>query len=463
VSSACDRIVCGIDGSEEAFEAARQASRLARQTLVLLAAVDPWDLVLAGPASDDDATEAGHGPAADRLRAEAAATLENARREIELQPGCALDSKLVERRPADALLSEATRSAATLIVVGPSGRGRLAGIALGSVATALVHRAPCAVLVARRTPASRPFPSRIVVGVDGSYESALACSIARELRERFGASTQFIVGTVRADVDAARSAAVPDYVATVTAGAVGALIETATDTDLIVVGSRGLHGLRALGSVSERAVHAAKCSVLVAREPATPGADTVPNPTLVGELMTTPAVVAPEEAGIDEIARRMLEHEIGAVPIVSQDGKLVGIVSESDFSGREVVFATSRHGHEIRLPKVLGELLTRADALEGLYERAQRLPARTVMSRPVHVATEDEPVQQALTRMLHHQIDHMPVVRAGVPVGMLARFDLIRLASQTWDERRAGQEASDLPRGNSRVERSRKTPSLRRT
>jgi nucleotide-binding universal stress UspA family protein/predicted transcriptional regulator len=456
VSSAFDRVVCGIDGSDEALEAAGQASRLARETLVLLAAVDPWDLVLSGPASED-ATEAGRGQAADRLRAEAAAALEHACREIKLQPGCALDSKLVERRPADALLAEARRIRATLIAVGPSGRGRLAGIALGGVATAVVHRAPCAVLVARRPPGPRPFPSGIVAGVDGSRESALACSIARELRERFGASARFIVGAVRADVDTARSAAAPDAVASVPGGAVAALIESAADADLIVVGSRGLHGFRALGSVSERTVQAAPCSVLVVREPAPQRADTVPDPTLVRDLMSTPAVVASAEAGIDEIARTMLKHDIGAIPIVSQDGKLVGIVSESDFSGREVVFATSRHGHEIRLPKVLGELLTRDDALEGLYERAQRLPARTVMSRPVHVATEDEPVQQALTRMLHHEIDHMPVVRAGVPVGMLARFDLIRLASQTWDEARRGDDVS-LPRGNSGRARSSQPP-----
>ena len=34
---------------------------------------------------------------------------------------------------------------------------------------------------------------------------------------------------------------------------------------LVVVGSRGLHGVRALGSVSERVVHEVPCSVLVAR------------------------------------------------------------------------------------------------------------------------------------------------------------------------------------------------------
>ena len=38
------------------------------------------------------------------------------------------------------------------------------------------------------------------------------------------------------------------------------------DADLVVVGSRGLHGLRALGSVSERVAHRARASVLVVRE-----------------------------------------------------------------------------------------------------------------------------------------------------------------------------------------------------
>jgi nucleotide-binding universal stress UspA family protein len=40
-----------------------------------------------------------------------------------------------------------------------------------------------------------------------------------------------------------------------------------TGADLLVVGNRGLHGLRALGSVSERVAHQAHSSVLVVRRP----------------------------------------------------------------------------------------------------------------------------------------------------------------------------------------------------
>ena len=46
---------------------------------------------------------------------------------------------------------------------------------------------------------------------------------------------------------------------------VPALLEAARDADLLIVGSRGVTGLCALGSVSERVAHHAPCSLLVVR------------------------------------------------------------------------------------------------------------------------------------------------------------------------------------------------------
>jgi nucleotide-binding universal stress UspA family protein len=40
---------------------------------------------------------------------------------------------------------------------------------------------------------------------------------------------------------------------------------TRLETDLLVIGSRGLQGIKSLGSVSERVAHEARCSVLVVR------------------------------------------------------------------------------------------------------------------------------------------------------------------------------------------------------
>jgi nucleotide-binding universal stress UspA family protein len=46
---------------------------------------------------------------------------------------------------------------------------------------------------------------------------------------------------------------------------VDALVAASAEADLLVIGSRGLHGLASLGSVSERVAHRAHCSVLVVR------------------------------------------------------------------------------------------------------------------------------------------------------------------------------------------------------
>ena len=48
---------------------------------------------------------------------------------------------------------------------------------------------------------------------------------------------------------------------------VDVLVASAADADLLVVGSRGLRGLKSLGSVSERVAHQARCSVLIVRGP----------------------------------------------------------------------------------------------------------------------------------------------------------------------------------------------------
>jgi nucleotide-binding universal stress UspA family protein len=49
---------------------------------------------------------------------------------------------------------------------------------------------------------------------------------------------------------------------------IAALVAAAADADLLVLGSRGLRGLKALGSVSERVAHQAHPLVVVVRDPA---------------------------------------------------------------------------------------------------------------------------------------------------------------------------------------------------
>ena len=138
------------------------------------------------------------------------------------------------------------------------------GIVLGSVTTHLLHRAPCSVLVARERDGGHGFPRTIVVGTDGSPEGNAAVRVALELGRRFDAPVRALIATGEGPVDAGAVDGV-DEIEWSELSPVDALVGAAAGADLVVVGSRGLRGVQALGSVSERVGHAAPCSVLVVR------------------------------------------------------------------------------------------------------------------------------------------------------------------------------------------------------
>jgi nucleotide-binding universal stress UspA family protein len=252
--------LAGIDGSRESYEAARQAALLrdVEGELTLLAV---WDVVAPLLLVGTGAQGVPVDPDADRKAAEA--TLSEAFQVV--SPYSSPTAKLVRGAPSRQLLEEIEREQDTLVAVGSLGIGRLEGVLSGSVATELIHRSPCSVLVARR-PADG-FPGTITVGVDGSPESAAAYAAAHYLARRFGSELTAIVAN-GGDVD---DRLVPmilgEHHKRSEGDPVDVLTAASLTSGLVVVGSRGLHGLRALGSVSERVAHQASCSTLIVREP----------------------------------------------------------------------------------------------------------------------------------------------------------------------------------------------------
>jgi nucleotide-binding universal stress UspA family protein len=130
-----------------------------------------------------------------------------------------------------------------------------------------VHEAPCSVLVVRKPAAPAAFPRSIVVGVDGSSQAEVAYAVASELTDRFGATLRPLAASGGKYVDTDGLGRQLPELAVDSREPVDALTAAAARADLLVVGSRGLHGLRALGSVSERVAQRANCSVLVVRAP----------------------------------------------------------------------------------------------------------------------------------------------------------------------------------------------------
>jgi nucleotide-binding universal stress UspA family protein len=177
--------------------------------------------------------------------------------------------------PRSVLLEEASRS--DLLVVASHGGSRAGGIALGSTASAAVHRAQVPVLVARRPPQGIVFPERILVATDGSPDAARAVELTARIGHRHHASVYLLsvdpgphgdphrIAVDTVDLTAALGR--EPTVLRVFGHADERILEAAASerVALVAVGSRGLSGARALGSVSERVAHRAPCSVLVAR------------------------------------------------------------------------------------------------------------------------------------------------------------------------------------------------------
>lgn len=252
------RVLVGIDGSPESLEAARQAALLREPggTLALLAA---WNLApplvtsgLAPTVYETDEVSAREG--AERALHIAKTQFPSA------------DALIVRGLAAHALIDEIGRAQSTVVAVGSHGQGRVAGILVGSTATSLIHNAPCSVLVARKV--WNEAPRRIAVGVDGSQESAAAYATARHLAHRFDGDLTVVVAESGSGkpIDLGRvSTIVGDGYHVIPEDPVSVLAAASADADLLVLGSRGLHGLKSLGSVSEQLAHRASCSTLIVR------------------------------------------------------------------------------------------------------------------------------------------------------------------------------------------------------
>lgn len=263
-------VVCGVDISPQSAEAVRQGAVLAADGAQLYA-VSAWDPGLAMHAGMH-----AQEVAAD-LRKESLTALRRAKEAVP-----SVQEMHFQGAPVACLLAAATNLSADLVSVGSHGTSRPAGFVFGSVASAMAHHAPCSVLIARE--GGSEFPGRVLHTGDGSPESQDAARIAGLIASRHGGSvTTLHVSHDGTDTSQLAEESVLLIEATgvepVTLAEEGSphrkIVEKADSmgASLIVLGSRGLTGLRALGSVSERVAHHAACSVLIVRRPAHPVSD----------------------------------------------------------------------------------------------------------------------------------------------------------------------------------------------
>ncbi|MFI8749562.1 CBS domain-containing protein [Vreelandella lionensis] len=136
------------------------------------------------------------------------------------------------------------------------------------------------------------------------------------------------------------------------------------------------------------------------------------------DIMTPKVVSVGPDAEVRDIAQLLLKHRISAVPVVDDEHRVVGIVSEGDLMRR--VKDDSEHGHSWWLTLFSGG----KDA--GDYVKSHGRKAHEVMTPNPMTVEENTPLHTIARLLEKHHIKRVPVVREGRLVGIVSRANLLQ-------------------------------------
>jgi len=136
----------------------------------------------------------------------------------------------------------------------------------------------------------------------------------------------------------------------------------------------------------------------------------LPEQLTVRDVMTDHPRTVAAETPLKEAARTMVRAGLGALPVIDDDRRVVGMVSE-----REVI----RH-------LLTTQVFSGPDVRSTLSPLAGPRTVRDVMSRQVMCVAPEQPIAEVASLMSNKDVDRVPVVREGQLVGFLTRGDIVR-------------------------------------
>ena len=142
---------------------------------------------------------------------------------------------------------------------------------------------------------------------------------------------------------------------------------------------------------------------------------------LARDIMTTPVISLGPDASVSDAIDLMLKNHVSALPVVAQDGDLVGIISEGDLMRRV------REGDEPRRSWWLELFAGSGSAQDFIKTRSHRVS--DVMTRNVISIEADMQVGEIARILERNRIKRVPVVLAGRAVGIVSRSNLMQALS----------------------------------
>jgi len=138
--------------------------------------------------------------------------------------------------------------------------------------------------------------------------------------------------------------------------------------------------------------------------------------------MTKEVITVSPETRVSDLTQTLAGKNLGGVPVVDAEGRLVGIVTQSDLIARV---------EELELPPALNilDFHLYLQIPSHLFRKVEKMLGTTVadiMSPKPLTVSPDTPVPRIAALMEQQKIHTLPVLEGGKIVGIVGKIDLIR-------------------------------------
>ena len=147
--------------------------------------------------------------------------------------------------------------------------------------------------------------------------------------------------------------------------------------------------------------------------------------TKVKDVMTGEVVAVRRDTSYKEMAARLHEYRVSAFPVVDENRRVIGVVSEADLLVKEALA-----GEHTGIPAAITGILHHKE-----HQKAEGVTAGDLMTHPAVTVWREDSVEHAARLMYTLQVKRLPVVDAGgYLVGIVSRSDLLTVFDRPDEE-----------------------------
>ena len=145
----------------------------------------------------------------------------------------------------------------------------------------------------------------------------------------------------------------------------------------------------------------------------------------VRSLMSAPVITAHADMSLKEIIHLLNTHDISGVPVVDNDGKVIGMIGWPELFPR--IRMVGRPA--VYIPVLFREIVDLKNTVDS-YKESTHLTAKDIMSHsPVFVDVEDN-IGEVVWTMVQDDLYMVPVLEGTNLAGILTRRDFVRFLAQ---------------------------------